>query len=617
MPVRAADPAADNVGQYNRLSASQANQFRACPRRWFYEKVYRFKMEQIPVLYVGRAVEEALCRVLMDSPSLVMANAPADVLGPSPYSDDGVPEDPNERTWPAQRLLPLQPHERPQTIDDLEQWVIGRCRAHFPGAMSRAKAECEKDERRSGSWDEVDEDVCYEMLANGAMFHINEVERCFEENGGPNAEAWRRGKRGTWPAPDGFPHVDFAGEHPFAGSGDITCAEAWELARPWFVDPDAPKFTMNAVHPDHWFQGEYDLVYRWTGRPRIVDIKASVGAGDRSGDYVDQMRAYAMLWYVTHQRQEEVAELDIWYLGHPSVKSIPVPNKDEIAQIEEEMEAMWKRLRESTPSIGDCPPEPLPMRGYHPGGQPTDPPETVRCERCDWRAVCPGGDASGEPTVPSMYQLPGASQRTPLQSLSSLNPRITTRGTLFDVGYESEKRARTMTLKQGTNTAFVQVVATEHSEGGPTVDVELVRGKAVLVVDAVFTVNWKGEIVLKMDPFTRLVEDTDPSIVTSDLFDVQAKHNVAGVVVYTYEKSGVGKGGHRWSRRGMMVMDGTGAMKIEGWADDWNPQYEMVEAGDTVVVANLGLDAWAKEVKGEYTRNSRLHIAERVDRSTA
>ena len=139
MPVRAADPAADKVGQYNRLSASQANQFRACPRRWFYEKVYRFKMEQIPVLYVGRAVEEALCRVLMDSPSLVMGNAPADVLGPSPYSEDGVPEDPNERTWPAQRLMPLQSNERPQTNEDLEQWVIGRCKAHFPGAISRAK----------------------------------------------------------------------------------------------------------------------------------------------------------------------------------------------------------------------------------------------------------------------------------------------------------------------------------------------------------------------------------------------------------------------------------------------------------------------------------------------
>jgi len=71
MPVHRAVSERDSVGQYNRLSASQANTYLACPRLWFYEKVYRFKMPQIPVLFIGRAVEEALCRVLRDSPGLV------------------------------------------------------------------------------------------------------------------------------------------------------------------------------------------------------------------------------------------------------------------------------------------------------------------------------------------------------------------------------------------------------------------------------------------------------------------------------------------------------------------------------------------------------------------
>ena len=48
----------------------------------------------------------------------------------------------------------------------------------------------------------------------------------------------------------------------------------------------------------------------------------------------------------------------------------------------------------------------------------------------------------------------------------------------------------------------------------------------------------------------------------------------------------------------MMVMDHTGACKVEGWADDWNHQYSMLEVGDVVVLANLGLDAWATEVRG-------------------
>ena len=67
----------------------------------------------------------------------------------------------------------------------------------------------------------------------------------------------------------------------------------------------------------------------------------------------------------------------------------------------------------------------------------------------------------------------------------------------------------------------------------------------------------------------------------------------------------------------MMIMDHTGAIKVEGWADDWNNQYDLVETGDVVVVANVGLDAWATDVRADYTRHSRLQITQRVDRSTA
>ena len=42
---------------------------------WFYEKVLKLKIKQIPVLYVGRAVEEAICRTFKESPSILLANA--------------------------------------------------------------------------------------------------------------------------------------------------------------------------------------------------------------------------------------------------------------------------------------------------------------------------------------------------------------------------------------------------------------------------------------------------------------------------------------------------------------------------------------------------------------
>ncbi|MBT6922936.1 MAG: hypothetical protein HOA35_00175, partial [Euryarchaeota archaeon] len=75
MPVRLAINDDDSVGPYNRLSASQVNAYTACSRMWFYEKVRRFKMPQIPVLFVGRAVEEAFCRMLQESPALLAPGA--------------------------------------------------------------------------------------------------------------------------------------------------------------------------------------------------------------------------------------------------------------------------------------------------------------------------------------------------------------------------------------------------------------------------------------------------------------------------------------------------------------------------------------------------------------
>jgi hypothetical protein len=65
----------------------------------------------------------------------------------------------------------------------------------------------------------------------------------------------------------------------------------------------------------------------------------------------------------------------------------------------------------------------------------------------------------------------------------------------------------------------------------------------------------------------------------------------------------------------MMLMDAHGSMKIEGWAADWGAQYDLAEVGDTIVAANISLDAWAIDVKGQINRNSKVQITERVERT--
>ena len=374
---------------------------------------------------------------------------------------------------------------------------------------------------------------------------------------------------------------------------------------------------MNAIHPDHWFQGEYDLVYSWNGTVTIVDLKASLGANDRSGDYVHQLRMYAMLWYITHGRDEAVASLQIWYLGHPSIKDIELPTTDELNTMEEELKAMWVNLKQEQPTRDDCPPEPAPMRGFAPGGKPKHAPKMIRCDRCDWSEVCPSGNGSDEPVLENSLQLPGFSGMTRIDAIGSLNPRASIRGELFSVSLTTGDKPPKLLIQQGHYFANINIISQDHHDGGKTWPEGLKKGDEVLVEDAIFSTNWKGEIVLKIDPFARVVLDDSPLDDSHDLMAYKAKRNVGGRVVYTYQKSGVGRNGKTWRRRGLMLMDHTGAMKIEGWFDDWNNQYDMVEPGDVIVLANIGLDAWATETRGDYSRQSRLQITHRVERSSS
>jgi len=612
MPVRLAQPEDDSVGPYNRLSSSQVNAYRSCPRLWFYEKVRRFKMPQIPVLYVGRAVEEVFCRMLMESPALLVAKASSDTLSAIPLDENGVPSRTSLDPWPAERLLRLPNNMLPMSMDELRNWAIERLKAHLHPALNSMKEEWQKNERKAGDWDSVDPDYCLKMCVNGLDMHLKEVQRCIDANGGPLLKEWRRGQRPEWPAPDAR-RYSLSNDHPLAVEGSVTLIEAWEIARPWFVDPNAGKFAMNAVHPEHWFQGEYDLVYRWDGKITIVDLKASIGRGDRSGNYVEQLRMYAMLWWVTHGKKEHVDGLEIWYLGADAIKTIPCPDVDEMTKMEVELEELWRQLRKTTPSLDECPPKPAPVRGFKAGGIPIEAPDEVRCERCDWAEVCPGGDGDDELPEGGNIQLPGTSTPIDLTTIGVLDPRMTLVGEVFSVMGMKEARRPQVTVSQGSKFAKVVFLVDAHEDGRSSWPSELVKGDIVRLENVIPTVNWKGEIELKIDPHACMVH-ASPDDTASDLMEFRARWNITGKLVYKFEKRGVGRNGKEWHRKGLMLLDATGAMKVEGWANDWGPQYDLAEVGDTVVVANIGIDAWAVEVRGNVTRNSKIHITKRVER---
>ena len=170
-------------------------------------------------------------------------------------------------------------------------------------------------------------------------------------------ESWREGSnRPEWPAPGWIPPVMVGTTSMCAGTEYGTQLDGSMGNRPSLVR--GPRCRL--LHPDHfspegWFQGEYDLVYRWTGRPSVIDIKASQGKGDRSGGYIEQLRLYAWLWWETHDRAEEVESLEIWYLGPGKVKEAELPSLDELEEYSSELKDLYFAIHAKNPSLEDCP----------------------------------------------------------------------------------------------------------------------------------------------------------------------------------------------------------------------------------------------------------------------
>ena len=607
MPVSEVDTDLDTVGPYNRLSASQVNTYRACKRMWFYEKVLKLKIKQIPVLYVGRAVEEAICRTLKESPSLLLSTASEYTLSKIPLEGDGKPSRDSNNVWPANRILPLDRNQLPNSFQDIEEWAKKRVELHLKTALLEVKKDWERQERKSGDWADVKFDYCLQMCFNALNFHIKEVERCYLNIDESTLAKWRSGSREYWPSPDGYGYK-LTGKHPLAEEGEITICEAWEIARPWFVEPESGQFSMNAIHPDYWFQGEYDVVYRWDGKVKIVDIKASKGIGDRSGDYVEQLRMYAMLWWVTHQKKESVSELEIWYLGANVVKSVQIPNENEMNKMENDLESLWHEIKSKKTSIEDCHANPSALRGFSEGGVAQNPPlDEKRCDRCDWSSFCVGGKGIEYQKPKLEYLLPGI--LTPIKAVpfDELNVRFNLCVTVDSVTYYEDNLPDIKIIQDGFR-AKIDIRSQKNQNGEQTYPEGLSKNDLIYLENVIVSSNYKGELTIKIDPFARILLSKDNKDYSDSLLKFRARWDIVGKLAYKFERSGVGRNGREWRRKGLVIFDNNQSIKVSGWANDWGHQYDMANEGDFVLLSNIELDAWADQTRGQIGRNSRLDI---------
>ena len=192
----------------------------------------------------GHIVENTVSRVFREGPLLVSETDAWDILE-TPLDDQQRPSRDSTEGYQAPSI---QPREGFDSIEALRAWARARCDIHLPMVKEFHVEEFEDNPMSIGSGDDLDDEMMQKMAYATIDFHLTEVERCWQMNGGPKLSDFRSGTRPKWPAPDGFPY-DWEAPHPAATTGDCTLMEAWEIARPWFVDTQehsvSEPFTLN------------------------------------------------------------------------------------------------------------------------------------------------------------------------------------------------------------------------------------------------------------------------------------------------------------------------------------------------------------------------------------
>ncbi len=543
MPVRVLDLDNSKINPFRRLSASQVIAWENCPRLWYYGWRERLKTPLPPQIIRGNAVEECICRVLRDSPLFIGPDSDQDMT--SPIDAAGSPAL-DQEGWVGPNLKLRSENLWPNNRNELEEWAFKRVIYHFQGCWEKAIEDWESNPNRTGDSSDITSEEALNMVFSGIRLHLDELERCIEKGVDRNLELWRRGEfREYWPAPDGFPRK-WNTPNPSASQGDISWLESWEYARPWFVDPDAAPFSQTTSHPDGWFQGEYDLVYRWSGEPNIIDLKASVGKGDRSAGYVKQLQLYAWLWWETHERSDEVKGLEIWYLGTESIKKIAVPSKETMEIMSAELLEIYNLIHARDPDISDCPTNPSPLNIFNKGGIPANPPIDAtpksRCRVCELRAICEGSDY--ETDLPLMNRIEKFGHAWPVTPLGEIKTRFSLTGEVIHLsGPEISSNGDievNFTLQHGYDRAKVR----EHRNGGFKNITRSISEGSKIRIDNALSSLWKGQLVIDLDnksKITMLKDSFDAPIV-----DVETRISIVARV-WSIDAFPDAKGIRRWS----------------------------------------------------------------------
>jgi len=483
------------------------------------------------------------------------------------------------------------------SFEILEQWARQQIPALADTAMERGSGMWTEVLWKSSedAWDDVSLSSLQERINGGLSLFLEEVRSCHEAGGGPYLEQRRAGEQPftvpepclglapTFPLPDKVRDGQFRSwEAPSspqwsANGNDVTWHEAWECARPWFKDPRVHQ-PQRLYHPEGWASGELDLVLRWDGRTRIVDIKSGNTASAFSSSLEHQLRFYAWLWHETHSG-ELVHGMEGWYLESSERVSFAVPIQEEIRQLTAAYQGYHRAMQD------------------HSGGViafPASNEEACKLDAagCSW---CEVGRSDSVWTLPEPFEwvgaLPKIETKQPYAPLRQVQGKVSVRGRLTGAWGPMPNHFSEHVLG-AVLVVGDQHITVEESEPGACPNLHELLEQEVVLIDALPGV-WRDQARLYVDARTQMVSlsemaDEDMPEVTR-LGLLRTRANVRGHVLSINRRSGKRVDGKPWTMMSLMLWDGDHVAEVVAFGASINQRLLSLRPGDGLAMTGAEL----------------------------
>ena len=563
----------------SRLSASGLTTYLRCPRQWYLTRKVGLSSPSSIGQITGLVIEDALCRVLMHRP------------GPM------------------------------DSFDGLRSWAYDLCQEEAEKAWNEGEEAWNARlwKRDDSDWSTVEVSDYESKIRNGIDLFLEEVEACYNQHGGPYLETYRSGSipfripSPAWgnepyfPAPEKIRSLqarDWSVEHAFEWQSQdeqIQWNEAWEIARPWFKDPRVHQ-PQRMFHPEGWAAGELDLVVRWDGNVRLIDIKSGHSGSTFSESLQHQLRFYAWLWSRTKE-EGNVQSMEGWYLSSKERIDYKAPSKEELTLMDEEFLSINETMRSMGEGASQLPANPFSGTADH----------IHACNGegagCGWCSVSSENlDSAGpmnEKTRAAMIQ--GVNIQAPCSPFSEIPSRVDVSGELIAQwgplpNHFNEPVLGAM-LKAGEAT-----IAIEEAEPGAFPSLHDSNETKVVIRNALPGV-WRDQPRLYVDAHATIEAQSEEMVNSTRIGLLRTRANVEGLVLSIRQQNGTRLDGRPWSMLAFHLWDGSHVVEVVAFGSAINDRLLSLQPGETIrlIGAELGWRAGLVQLRID-VRKTRIEL---------